>query len=118
MFAVPQSDDLAFFLLCNNKSKRIDLTVYEAMETVKVGSPITIEMAAGDQNSIVKGRAATDEMMGFVYGQARRIPPAPALAVLRAKGELTVKMGASSANYPEAGRAAAVAGFVRNCRVK
>jgi len=56
--------------------------------------------------------------MGFVYGQARRIAPAPVLAVLRAKGELTVKMGASSSNYPEAGCVAAVAGFVRNCRIK
>lgn len=64
----------------------------------------------------IKGKSATDETMGFVYGRAGHVVLAPVLTVLQEDGELKVTMGKAKASYPEKGRKDALARFAGACK--
>jgi hypothetical protein len=117
-FAVPNSDDSRFMVLCENKKRSINLTVYEEVKGMKVKRPLTIELLAGAKKASLKGVTATDEMNGYTYGEAHKVAADPLLAVLREPGELTVKMGKASATFPTEGRAEQLKIFEKGCKVK
>jgi hypothetical protein len=117
-FATPDSDDSRFMVLCENKKRSINLTVYEEVKGMKVKRPLTIELSAGGKKASLKGVTATDEMNGYTYGEAHKVAADPLLAVLREPGELTVKMGKASATFPAEGRAEQLKIFEKGCKVK
>jgi hypothetical protein len=115
-YAIPDSDDGDFALVCDVRSKRVELLVYREIADMNVGRDIDIVLSAGWKTATVKGKSATDEMMGFVYGRAGNVALATVLTVLQEGGELTVTMGKAKASYPEKGRKDAVARLARSCR--
>jgi hypothetical protein len=117
-FATPNSDDARFVVMCENQKRVISMTVYEEVKGMKVKRPLTIELSAGSQKASIKGVTATDELNGFVFGEAKKVPVGPLLAVLREPGELTVKMGKASVTFPAEGRAEQLKIFETGCKVK
>lgn len=117
-FAIPNSDDSQFMVLCENKKRSVNLTVYEEVKGMKIKRPLTIELSAGGKKVSLKGVTATDEMNGFTYGEAHKVAVDPLLAVLREPGELTVKMGKASVTFPAEGRAEQLKTFEKGCKVK
>lgn len=114
-YAIPDSDDGDFALICDGHRKRVELVVYREIADMNVGRDIDIVLSAGGKTVTVKGKSTTDEMMGFVYGRAGNVVLAPVLIVLMEGGELTVTMGRAKASYPAKGRKDAVARFAGSC---
>jgi hypothetical protein len=117
-YAIPDSDDGDFALVCDVHRKRVELVVYREIADMNVGRDIDIVLSAGGKMVTVKGKSATDEMMGFVYGRAGNVVLAPVLTVLQEGGELKVTMGKAKASYPEKGRKDAVARFSGSCKLR
>lgn len=117
-FSVPDSDDTRFIVLCENKKRSISMTVYDEVKGMKVKRPLTIEMSAGTQKASIKGNTTTDELNGFVFGEANKVPAGPLLAVLREPGDLTIKMGKASVTFPAEGRAEQLKIFEKGCKAK
>jgi hypothetical protein len=116
-FATPNSDDARFTLVCDKK-RGVSLTVYEEVKSLKVKRPLTIDLSAGGAKVSLKGATTTDELNGFTFGEAKKITVGPLLAVLRAPGELTVKMADASVTFPAEGRAEKLKIFESGCKVK
>jgi len=110
-------EDYLFALLCDNRKKKAELTVYEDIEGAKVGQTVAIEISAGATKLVLKGKTETDQMSGFIFGVAKAIAVKPVLAVLKTPGPAIVKMGKVTANLPDQGRAAAVAQFAKVCKL-
>jgi hypothetical protein len=110
-------EDYVFALLCDNRNKEAELTVYEDIPGAKVGQAITIEISAGAAKLALKSKTETDQMSGFIFGVAKPIAVKPVLAVLKTSGPAVVKMGKVTANLPGQGRAAAVAEFAKVCKL-
>lgn len=117
-YGIPDTDGILFALVCDLAKGTAQLTVYEEIAGAKVGQPITIELKAGAAKAAIKGVASTDQMNGFIYGEAKAVAVEPIVAVLREPGEVMLKMGKASATYPEKGRAEALAQFTETCKVK
>lgn len=119
VYAVPDSDDMRFVLFCDRRKRSVDLTVYEEIAGAKLRQSLTITFTAGSAKASVKGQTATDEMNGFIFGQAKKVAPSTILAVLQAGGDLVVGLGAkTTVTFPDKGRAAAAAEFAKACPVK
>jgi hypothetical protein len=108
-------EDLLFWLICENKKKTTELTVYDDVTGTKVGQPILIELSAGAAKTSIKGQIATDGMTGYLFPQAKNIKVKPVIEVLKAKGLVTAKAGKLATTLPEKGRAEAVAKFAKAC---
>jgi hypothetical protein len=106
-----------FMLSCFNGMSIAVLDVHHEVTGTKPGEPLTIELSAGTASSPVKGEAARDEESGATFAEASDIQVKPVLAVLRAEGPLTVKMGETSATLSDRGRAQAVAQFSKDCEL-
>lgn len=117
-FAVPDSDDSRFALVCHNAERRVELTVYEEIEGAKLRQPVTIELSAGGLKASIAGQTATDELNGFIYAEANKVKIEALLPVLQAAGELKITVAKAAVTLPELGRAAAVASFAQGCKVK
>ena len=104
-----------FMLSCFNGMSIAVLDVHHELAGTKPGEPLTIELSAGAAQSLVKGEAALDEANGVTFAEASDIAVKPVLAVLRAEGPLTVKLGETSATLSDKGRAEAVAQFSKDC---
>lgn len=117
-FATPNSDDSRFIVSCENKKRVISMTVYEEVKGMKVKRPLTIEMSAGAQKATIKGITGTDELNGYVFGEANKVPAGPLLTVLREPGDLTIKMGKASVTFPAEGRAEQMKIFEKGCKAK
>ncbi len=116
-YSVPESHDVRFTVVCDNKTREVDVTVFEHIRNVKVGQPVTIELAAGTEKVALKGQA-TEEEPGTIFGRAHNVDVNALLAVLRARGELTATMGRTRTRYPLSRRAAAVERFEKGCQVR
>lgn len=116
-YSVPESDDIRFTVVCDNQKRQIDVTVFEHIKNVKVGQPITIELAAGTEKVALKGQA-TEEEPDTIFGRAHNVDVKALLAVLRAPGVLTATMGATRTRYPQTRRAATADRFEKQCQVK
>ncbi len=106
-----------FMLSCFNGMSIAVLDVHHEIAGTKPGEPLTIELSAGAAQSPVKGEAALDEANGTTFAEASDVQVKPLLAVLRAEGPLTVKMGETSATLSDKGRAQAVAQFSKDCEL-
>jgi hypothetical protein len=108
-------EDLLFWLICENKKKTTEITVYDDVTGAKVGQPILIELSAGAAKTSIKGHIATDEMTGYLFPQAKNFKVKPVIEVLKAKGPVTAKSGKLVTTLPEKGRAEAAAKFAKAC---
>jgi hypothetical protein len=108
-------EDYVFGLICRNKSKITEMTVYVDIAGTKVGDPLAIELKRGDVNLSLAGKIATDEMSGFLFAEAKAFKIKPILALLEEKGPVTVKTGGVLTTLPDDGRFKATAEFAKSC---
>ena len=108
-------EDLLFWLTCEPKKKKTEMTVYNDVAGTKVGQPIAIDINAGAAKTSVKGQIATDGMTGYFFPQAKSFKVKPVIEVFNAKGQVTVKTGKLTTVLPEKGRAEALAAFAKAC---
>jgi len=111
------AEDLTFVLFCDNGKKNAELTVYEEVKGAELSQKLSIEIGAGSAKVALKGKTATDEMNGFIYGMAKGFAVKPLLTVLKGSGPATVKMGKAATTLPEKGRAEALGKFAKACRL-
>lgn len=108
-------EDYVFALLCDNRKKKAELTVYEDIPGAKVGQTVAIEISVGSAKVALNGKTETDQMSGFIF--AKNIAVKPVLAVLKTSRPAIAKMGKVTVNLPGQGRAAAVAEFAKVCKL-
>jgi hypothetical protein len=106
-----------FLLSCFNSMGIAVLDLRTDIGGAKLGQPITIELAAGEAKAAVEGEVANDESSGTTFGEASDIEVKPVLAVLRAPGPLTVKVGEASTTLSDRSRAQAVGQFNKDCEL-
>jgi hypothetical protein len=110
-------EDYVFNLICGNKDKSTEATLYVDIAGTEVGQPVVIELAAGGAKVSLKGKIATDEMSGFHFAEAKGFKVKPVVAVLQQKGPVSAKTGELVTTLPEKGRAAGVAEFAQACKL-
>jgi hypothetical protein len=102
-----------FLLSCFNGIDVAVLDIHQDIAGAKPDETLAIELSAGSAKASLDGETA--DANGEVFGEASDIKIKPVLAVLREKGPVTVKMGATSATLAEQGRAEAVEQFAGAC---
>jgi hypothetical protein len=111
----PQQNPL-FMLSCFNAMNVAVLDVHQDTGG-KPGEPLDIELSAADARAPLKGETALNETSGKTFAEASDIKVKPVLAVLKAEGPLTVKLGETSATLSDAGRGVSVAQFSKDCEL-
>jgi len=113
----PISADKAplFMLSCFNGMGIAVLDVRPELSDTKPGTPLTIELAAGDQTAKVEGEATRDEESGAAFAESSDAKVKPIIDVLRAAGPMTLKVGTASTELPDTGRADAIDRFAEDC---
>jgi hypothetical protein len=106
-----------FLLSCFDAMGIAVLDVHTQIDGVKPGEAITIELAAGDAKTELKGEAALDEANAMIFAEASDIAVKPVLEVLRAAGPVTVTVGTTNATLSDQGRADGVAKFSADCQI-
>ncbi len=109
------AEDVEFWLTCEPKTKKTELTVYVDIKGTKVGQAMPIEIGVGSAKTTVKGKIATDEMTGFYFAEAKGLRVKPVVEVFKGKGTVTIKTGKLTTLLPEKGRAEALAEFAKGC---
>jgi hypothetical protein len=104
-----------FLLSCFNGMDVAVLDVHQDIADAKPGEKLAIELSAGAATASLDGETA--DASGSIFGEASDIKVKPVLAVLREKGAVTVKMGATSVSLAEQGRADAVEKFAADCKL-
>jgi hypothetical protein len=92
------------------------LDVHQAVEG-SAGDAITIELSSAKGQAPIEGEIAKNRETGTSFAEASDIRVKPILEVLRDEGALTLSIGKSSATLSDAGRAAAVAQFAKDCKL-
>jgi hypothetical protein len=108
------AEDLEFWLTCEPKTKETELVVYVDIEENKVGQAMPIEVSVGSAKAVVKGKIATDEMIG-VHVVAKGFKVKPVVEVFKGTGTASLKTGDLTTLLPEKGRAKALAEFAKGC---
>jgi hypothetical protein len=116
-YAMPESDDIVLVLSCLNDEGRNELTLYEEIEGVDLGEPVTIEFAQADQTHSLDGIAATDGMSGYIFPRSEAFAVKPLIVLLGEPGEIHVSMRGASRSLPETGREQAVGSFAEACKL-
>lgn len=113
----PVSADKAplFMLSCFNGMGIAVLDVRPELGDTKPGTPLTIDLAVGDQTTKVEGEAARDEDSGTTFAESSDAQIKPILDVLRATGPVSLKVGTTSIELTPSGRADAVDRFATDC---
>ncbi|HEX2449114.1 MAG TPA: hypothetical protein VHK26_13195 [Methyloceanibacter sp.] len=110
-------EDYVFNLICGNKDRRTEATLYVDIAGTEIGQPIIIELAAGAAKVSLKGKIATDEMSGFHFAEAKGFKIKPVIALLKEKESITAKTGKLVTDLPDKGRAAPAAEFAKTCKL-
>lgn len=106
-----------FLLSCFNGMDVAVLDIHQEVADAKPGEKLTIELSAGSVTAPVDGETSHDDATGLTFAEASDIKVKPVLAVLREKGPVTVKMGATSATLAEQGRGEVVEKFAADCKL-
>jgi len=106
-----------FLLSCFDAMGIAVLDLHTAIEGVKPGEAITIELAAGDAKAQLEGEAALDEANEMIFAEASDIAVKPVLDVLRQAGPATVTIGRTSMTLSDQGRADGVSKFSAECQI-
>ncbi len=108
-------EDLEFWLTCEPKTKKTDMTVYVDIKGTRVGQAMPIEISVGSAKTSVKGKIGTDGMTGFYFAEAKGLKVKPVVEVFKGKGTAAIKTGKLTTLLPEKGRAEALAAFAKAC---
>jgi len=113
----PISADKAplFMLSCFNGMGIAVLDVRPELGDTKPGTPLSIDLAAGDQTAKVEGEATRDEESGATFAESSDAKVKPILDVLRVIGPVTLKVGTASTELTDTGRADAINRFTEDC---
>ncbi|MCJ7598540.1 MAG: hypothetical protein MUO41_07925 [Methyloceanibacter sp.] len=111
------AEDQLFWIVCRNNEKKTEMVVYVDMTGVKVGQPVAIELSSGATKTVVNGKAATDEMSGFIFAKAEKFPIKPVIDLFASKGIVTVKTGPVVTKLPDTGRGPEIASFAKACKL-
>ncbi len=110
-------DEIPLLLLsCFNEMEIAVLDVHQEVEG-SAGDAITIELSSAKGQAPLEGEIAKNRETGTTFAEASDIKVRPILEVLRDEGPLTLTMGKASATLSDAGRAAAVAQFAKDCKL-
>lgn len=112
------SQQPVFQLSCFNEMEIAVLNVFGAIEGVRPGQKLTIELAAGSAKASLEGEASLDDKTGAIFAEASDIEVKPVLDVLRSPGPLTVKTAETSRTLSDVGRADAVEKFSKDCTLE
>jgi hypothetical protein len=93
------------------------LDLHIALDGVKPGEAITIELKAGDATSKIEGEATLDEVDAMIFAEGSDIAVKPVLEVLRQAGPVTVTIGKTNATLSDQGRADATEKFSQDCQI-
>ena len=104
-----------FMLSCFNGMGIAVLDVRPGLTDTKPGTPLTIELTGGGQTAKVEGEATRDEESGATFAESSDTAVKPVLDALREAGPVTVKVGTSSVEMTETGRADAIDRFTKDC---
>jgi hypothetical protein len=107
-----------FQLSCFNEMEIAVLNVFGAIDGVRPGQKLEIELAAGGAKAALEGEASLDDKTGAIFAEASGIEVQPLLAVLKSPGPLTLKVAETSRTLSDAGRADAVAKFSKDCTLE
>jgi hypothetical protein len=117
-FGSPETgEDYLFNVVCGNKDKSTQATLYVDIEGTKVGQKVGIELSAGVKKVSLDGKIATDEMSGFHFAEAKGFKIKPLIALLQEKGPVTAKAGKIVSVLPEKGRASHLSEFAKACKL-
>jgi hypothetical protein len=111
-----QAEIPLFLLSCFNEMEIAVLDVHQAVDG-SAGDAITIELSSAKGQAPIEGEIAKNRETGTSFAEASDIRVKPILEVLRDEGALTLSVGKSSATLSDAGRAAAVAQFAKDCKL-
>jgi hypothetical protein len=111
-----QAEIPLFLLSCFNEMEIAVLDVHQAVDG-SAGDAITIELSSAKGQAPIEGEIAKNRETGTSFAEASDIRVKPILEVLRDEGSLTLTVGNSSATLSDAGRAAAVAQFAKDCKL-
>ena len=118
MFAVPNSDDIAISIECDNTRGAIAFTAFDELKGAALGKRISMTLGAGGKTLTVPAAAVMNELFGHMVAEAADVPAGHLLDVLRAKGPLSVNVEGTTVRYTEKGRSAAASAFASGCRAK
>lgn len=106
-----------FLLSCFDAMGIAVLDLHVAIDGVKAGEALTIEVKAGDAKTKIEGEAALDAANAMIFAEASDIAVKPVLEVLRQVGPATVTIGTTSTTLSDQGRADAVEKFSQDCQI-
>jgi hypothetical protein len=106
-----------FLLSCLNGVSIAVLSVYTDFPQREPGEAITVNFGVGDQSASVAGESAQEDGTGIIYFEAGDIAVKPILKVLDEKGTVSMTSGAIGNYLSDAGRAAAVEQFAKDCKL-
>lgn len=106
-----------FLLSCFNEMDIVVLNVFSVIEGTRPGQPVTIELSGGSEKATLKAQSEVDRKSASMFAEAGEVEVEPLLAVLRADGPITLKMGFTTKTMSDAGREQAVDQFRKDCRV-
>jgi hypothetical protein len=106
-----------FLLSCFDAMGIAVLDLHIALDGVKPGEAVTIELKAGDATSQLEGEATLDEANAMIFAEGSDIAVKPVLEVLRQAGPVTVTIGKTNATLSDQGRADATEKFSRDCQI-
>lgn len=105
-----------FLLSCFNEMEIAILDVHQEVDGA-AGDAITIELSSAKGQAPIAGEVAKNRDTGTTFAEASDIKVKPILEVLRDEGDLTLSIGKTNTTLSDAGRAAAVAQFGKDCRL-
>lgn len=105
-----------FLLSCFSEMEVTVLNVHQEIEG-KPGDAITIEISSGKGQAPIEGEVAKSRETGTTFAEATDFKVKPILEVLGNEGPLSLAIGKMSATLSDAGRAAAVAQFGKDCKL-
>lgn len=103
-------------LSCFNEMEVAVLDVHQEVGGTP-GDPITIELSSSKGQAPIEGEVAKNRDTGSTFAEATDFKVKPVLEVLGNEGPLTLKTGKTTATLSDAGRAAAVAQFAKDCKL-
>ena len=106
-----------FMLSCFNGMGIAVLNVHSGLPDTKPGTALTIDLASGDLKMPIEAEAVRDPASGDTLSEASDIEMKSILDVLRGESPVTVKVGGTSGELSDHGRAEAVKNFSENCEL-
>lgn len=116
LYGVPESGIVDITMNCRRGSTRVEFTYAFEPPNAKVGMKATVELSAGGQKLQIAAKGDRWEMDDLFVLEGVTELDAKLIAMISAKGNLTVTVGSDRTNYPLAGAKKAAGDVLKTCR--